>query len=126
MTRAMRFPTRAVRWSAAALIGAILADLAEELVDPANTDGAAKMFTAASQHPGRMTASAVLLLATSLLVVPAVFGLFQTLPDRGRRVGSVAKCSRSSARWDTRRWPCSISCRCRCREVAVAASRWWR
>ncbi len=84
--------SRAFRWSAVAVAGAIAADLAETLVDPANTDDSRRLFEAAAQHPGRMIASAYLLLATSLLIVPGVFGLVRTLTGRGRRLGRIASC----------------------------------
>lgn len=92
MTNPLTTHSRAFRWSAVALVAAIVADLAETLVDPANSDDSTKLFDAASQHPGRMIASAYLLLATSLLIVPGVFGLVRTLADRGRRIGRVASC----------------------------------
>lgn len=80
----------ALRWGAAALVAAILADLAEDLVDPTGSGTAAEVFEAASQHHGRTIASAVFLLATSVLIVPAVFGLARTLEGRGRNIGRAA------------------------------------
>lgn len=89
MQRNQRFD-RIARWSAIALIATVIADLAEHLIDPASSGNAADIFGAASQHHGRMIGSAALLLATSLLIVPAVFGLVRTLGDRGRRIGRAA------------------------------------
>jgi hypothetical protein len=81
---------RIARWSAIALISTVIADLAEDLIDPTGSGTAADIFGAASQHHGRMIGSAALLLATSLLIIPAVFGLIRTLAGRGRRIGGVA------------------------------------
>jgi hypothetical protein len=81
---------RIARWSVIALIATVIADLAEDLIDPTGNGSAADVFGAASQHHGRMIVSAALLLATSLLIVPAVFGLVGTLRGRGRRIGHSA------------------------------------
>lgn len=81
---------RAVRWGSVVLIATLLADLVEDLIDPTGDGSATKVFDAASNHHGRMIVSAIALLATSVLVVPAVFGLVRTLEDRGRRIGRVA------------------------------------
>jgi hypothetical protein len=81
---------RIARWSAIALIATVIADLAEDLIDPTGSGSAADIFGAASQLHGRTVGSAALLLATSLLIVPAVFGLVRTLRDRGRRIGHAA------------------------------------
>ena len=81
---------RGALWAIAALIGAMLADLAETLVDPANTGEAAKFYAAATHHHGRMVASAVLLVVSALLLVPGVLGITRTLRDRGRGLGLAA------------------------------------
>jgi hypothetical protein len=81
---------RLARWSAVALIATVIADLAEDLIDPAPSGKAAEIFSAASHHHGAMIGSAALLLLTSLLIVPAVYGLVRALGDRGRRVGRAA------------------------------------
>jgi hypothetical protein len=72
------------------LIAALLADLVEDLVDPTGDGSATKLFDAASHDQGLMIASAIALLATSVLVVPAVFVIVRTLEDRGRWIGRVA------------------------------------
>src|SRR5439155_1082649 len=82
--------SRMVPWAVAAVAAAIVLDLAEDLIDPANTGTAAKVFEAASQQHGRMNASAFLLLATALCVVPGVAGLAALPAGRGRRLGWVA------------------------------------
>jgi hypothetical protein len=89
MPRSQRID-RIARWSAIALIATVIADLVEDLIDPAGSGNAADIFGAASQHHGRMIGSAALLLATSILIVPAVFGLVRTLDDRGRGIGRAA------------------------------------
>ena len=81
---------RALRWPLLALFGALLADLAETLVDPVNSGASAKVYTGAT-HEGRMIASVLFLLLTAL-VVPAVWGLTRTLVGRGRILGRVAAC----------------------------------
>lgn len=86
------YTIKAVRWPIVALFGAILADLGETIVDPANSGASAKVYAAAAQHETRMFASAILLLLSSLLIVPAVFGLTRPLVARGRRFGQVAAC----------------------------------
>ena len=52
MTNPLTTHSRAFRWSAVALVSAIVADLAETLVDPANSDDSTKLFDAASAAPG--------------------------------------------------------------------------
>jgi hypothetical protein len=71
----------------AALIGAMVADFAETLVDPANTSEAGKFFAAAANHHDRMVVSAMLLLASGLLLVPGVLGIARTLRARGKTLG---------------------------------------
>ena len=83
---------RAVRWPLVALFGALLADLAETLVDPANSGASAKVYTAATQHETRMIASALCLLLSIAFIVPAVSGLTRVLVARGRVLGRVAAC----------------------------------
>lgn len=75
---------------AAALIGAMAADFAETLVDPANTDQASKFYSASALHHDRMVVSAMLLLASALLIVPGVFGIARSLTTRGRTLGVVS------------------------------------
>src|SRR5690349_21724274 len=65
------YKLRSVRWPLAALFGALLADLAETLVDPANSGASAKVYAAAAQHETRMIASAICLLLSSVFTVPA-------------------------------------------------------
>ncbi|MFL5865745.1 MAG: hypothetical protein ACJ766_01440 [Thermoleophilaceae bacterium] len=81
---------KAIRWGAFALIGAIGADLAEELVDPANSDKASKIYDAAANHSGRIAIAAVLLLLSAAFIVPGVWGLVSLLDQRGRGAGRVA------------------------------------
>jgi len=46
------YTLRTVRWPLAALLGALLADLTETLVDPARADGRHQSLTLVSQVPG--------------------------------------------------------------------------
>jgi hypothetical protein len=105
------------------LIAALLADLVEDLVDPTGDGSATKLFDAASHDQGLMIASAIALLATSVLVVPAVFVIVRTL--EAAVAGSVAwrPVSRCSARSATRRSPPCTSAGRRCRRRRRAANR---
>ena len=80
----------ATGWAAVALTCAIVADLAEGLIDPANSGSATKVFAAASLHHGRLIASAFLILATAVFIVPGVWGLARLVETRGRRIGRLA------------------------------------
>ncbi len=80
-----------IRWAAAALVAAMLADLAETLLDPANSGNATKIYDAAAAHHGRMVLSAALLLASSALLVPGVFGIVRRLDGRACRFGAAAR-----------------------------------
>jgi hypothetical protein len=82
-------PARIARWGLIALFVALLADLAEALVDPANSDKARKLFAAAVQHSDRLVISAFLLLATAA-IIPAAFWLTRGLTERGRIAGRIA------------------------------------
>ena len=79
-----------MRWGALALIAAILADLAEDLIDPANTSDPDKLFNAAAQHSDRMVISAILLLLTCVAIVPAALWLTRSLTGRGHPTGQFA------------------------------------
>src|SRR5262245_26952288 len=72
------------------LIGALLADLAETLVDPANTDNEQKLFDAAANHADRMVLSAICLLLSSVLIVPGVWWTARGITERGRGFGKAA------------------------------------
>jgi D-alanyl-D-alanine carboxypeptidase len=76
-------------WAAAALIGAMVADLAETLVDPASSGEAAQVYGAAAGQHGRLLVSGYLLLVSALLVFPGVFGLARGV-CRGRRLANAA------------------------------------
>lgn len=75
----------------AALVGAMAADLAETIVDPANSGNATRIYDAALAHHGRMVLCAGLLLASSVLIVPGVNGLVGSLDGRAVWPGRVAK-----------------------------------
>jgi len=85
LLRAHRGPVLGV----AALIAAMVADLVQTVVDPANSDKASKLYAASSHHHGRMVAAAILLLASAFLLVPGVFAVTRTLRTRGRRIGAA-------------------------------------
>jgi D-alanyl-D-alanine carboxypeptidase len=76
-------------WAAAALVGAMVADLAETLVDPASSGEAAQVYDAAAGQHGRLLLSGYLLLVSALLVFPGVFGLARGV-RRGRRLANAA------------------------------------
>jgi D-alanyl-D-alanine carboxypeptidase len=81
---------RGVMWAAAALIGAMLADLAETVFDPASSGGAAQVYDAAVAQHGRLVVSGYLLMLSALLVFPGVFGLARGVVGRGRRLAKAA------------------------------------
>jgi hypothetical protein len=83
-------PGKHVLWAAAALIGAMLADLAETVLDPASSGEAADVYTAAATQHARLVLCAYLLLVSALLVFPGVYGLARGVVGRGRRFASVA------------------------------------
>ena len=75
----------------AALVGAMVADLAETIIDPANSGNAKKIYDAALDQHGRMVLSAGLLLASSVLIVPGVNGIVGSLAGRATRLGWAAR-----------------------------------
>jgi D-alanyl-D-alanine carboxypeptidase len=77
-------------WAAVALIGAMLADLAETVLDPASSGEAAQIYDAAVQQHGRLILCGYLLLVSALLVFPGVYGLARGVAGRGRRFGNAA------------------------------------
>src|SRR5262245_3085350 len=83
-------PGNGVMWAAAALIGAMLADLAETAVDPSSSGEAADIYRVADGQHGQLVLSAYLLLASALLIFPGVYGLARGVVDRGRRFAKVA------------------------------------
>ena len=74
-------------WAIAALVGAMVADLAETIIDPANSGNATKIYDAALDQHGRMVLSAGLLLASSVLIVPGVNGISIADSDGRPRLG---------------------------------------
>ncbi len=83
-------PGKGVMWAAAALIGAMLADLAETVLDPASSGEAADCYDAALRQPGRLVLCGYLLIVSALLVFPGVYGLARGVAGRGRRWAKVA------------------------------------
>jgi hypothetical protein len=75
----------------AALVGAMAADLAETLVDPANSGNATRIYDAALEQHGRMVLCAGLLLASSVLIVPGVNGIVGSFGGRARWLGRTAR-----------------------------------
>lgn len=58
--------------------------LLSEVADPlADDGGAAGLFEAAVDHEGALVGSALLLMASSIFLVPAVFGIAHVIPARG-------------------------------------------
>ena len=78
-------------WAIAALVGAMVADLAETIIDPANSGNATKIYDAALDQHGRMVLSAGLLLTSSVLIVPGVNGIVRSLGGRAKRLGWAAR-----------------------------------
>lgn len=80
-----------LRWGVAALAGAMAADLAETLVDPANSGNATKIYDASLHHHGAMVLSAGFLLLSSVLIVPGVIGVVRSFEGRARWLGRAAQ-----------------------------------
>ena len=72
------------------LIGAFVALLASELLAPSQGDGNAELLAAVADHHGAWLGSNVLLLASTILFVPAVFGVLHLVRDRTPRLGHFA------------------------------------
>ena len=81
---------RTAVWGLAALVTAMLADLAETVIDPASSGKGAKIVAAATEHPGRMVLSGILLLVSAAFLLPGVFTLSRLLQGRGRNAGRAA------------------------------------
>ena len=81
---------RTALWGAAALAAAMLADLAEFVLDPASSGKASQIVQASVVHHDKMVICGYLLLASSIFLFPGVFFLTRGLRERGRRLGQVA------------------------------------
>jgi hypothetical protein len=81
---------RTALWGAAALIAAMLADLAETVLDPASSGEVTDVYQAAAHGHARMVLCGYLLLASAVFVFPGVLLLTQGIRARGRRVRKVA------------------------------------
>ena len=78
------------RWVAGvSLIGFAAALVAQDLVGPRTPSDAAGRYAAVAADRGGMVATSVLLLVSSLFLVPAVFGLLHLLRERGVTLGHV-------------------------------------
>ncbi len=75
---------------AVALAAAILADLAEFVLDPASSGKASQIVQASVEHHDKMVICGYLLLASSIFVFPGVYFLTRGLRERGRRLGQAA------------------------------------
>ncbi len=81
---------RTALWGAAALAVAMLADLAEFVLDPASSGESARIVQASVEHHDKMVICGYLLLASAIFVFPGVYFLTRGLRGRGRRLGQVA------------------------------------
>jgi hypothetical protein len=79
-----------VVWALVALVAAMVADLIESVIDPANSGEGAKIVAASIEHHDRMVISAFMLLASAAFIVPGVWGLASLIEARGRRIGRAA------------------------------------
>lgn len=80
-----------LRWGIAGLVGAMAADLAETVVDPANSGNATRIYDAALDHHAAMVVSASLLLLSSAAIVPGVIGVVRSFDGRARVLGRIAQ-----------------------------------
>jgi hypothetical protein len=81
---------KTVAWGLAALVAAMVADLAETLIDPANSGKGAEIVSAATAHHARMVVAGLLLLASAAFVLPGVYVLTRMLDRRGRHLARAA------------------------------------
>lgn len=58
-------------------------------IDPATGGTGEVMFTAATEHRGALTASALLLIVSGMLMVPAVLGIVRQARDRGAGLANL-------------------------------------
>jgi hypothetical protein len=72
-----------------ATVGTALTLLASEAVDPVGDGTADNLVAAATTHEGAMIASAVLLLLSAVLLIPAIVGMIERMPQRGSGIGHV-------------------------------------
>jgi hypothetical protein len=61
----------------------------QAVIDPTSDGSGDAMFTAATEHPGPMLVSAVLLLASGILMAPAVGGVLHQARDRGAALANT-------------------------------------
>jgi hypothetical protein len=71
------------------LIGFAATLLAQDVVGPRTPSDAAGTYAAVAADRGGMVVSSVLLLASSLALVPAVFGILHVLRERGVTLGHI-------------------------------------
>jgi hypothetical protein len=85
-------PARSLRRITAAvgLIGFAALLVVQDLVDPAAGGTGEVVFRAAAETPGALFTSALLLLGSALLTVPAVAGLLHQARDRGAALANAA------------------------------------
>lgn len=78
------------RWTAGAALIVFPALLVPQaLIDPTGTGTGADMVRAASESRGTLIASALLLMVSALLMIPAVTAVLHQARDRGAAVGNV-------------------------------------
>lgn len=70
-----------------ATVGTALSLLISEALDPVGDGTADNFLTAATTRQGTMIASAVLLLLSAVLLIPAIVGIGKLLPHRGSGIG---------------------------------------
>jgi hypothetical protein len=83
---AHHLPTRA---ASLALLLAPAFGLAAALVSPAITTNEARQLDIIAQHPARWYSSTLLLLASSILLIPALLGITRLARERAPRLGTL-------------------------------------
>lgn len=63
--------------------------LVQAPIDPASGGTGEVMYTAASEQPGALTASALLLIVSGMLMIPAVMGILHQARDRGAGLANL-------------------------------------
>ena len=78
------------RWVAGvSLIGFAVMLVAQDVVGPRTPDDPAGQYAAVAADRGGMVASSIFLLVSSILLVPAVFGILHLLRERGVTLGHI-------------------------------------
>lgn len=71
------------------VIGSFAALVAQDVVEPENSGNPAEMLRLASDHGGEFFAAALLLLVSTILLVPGIYGLVHLVRERGVKLAHI-------------------------------------